>query len=185
MQSILRRPRWSPYLVGAGIGVLSWITFAVMGQALGTSTSFPRVAGALESLVAGDHVAANSYYQKLLGTEEAPKPLFDWQLMLVVALFFGALIAARLGGEKFRETVPALWKWRFGESKRLRYGMAFAGGVLLLFGARLADGCTSGHAISGGLQLAVSSWVFTATMFATGIVTALALFGKEGRHHVR
>lgn len=185
MQSLLRRPRWSPYLVGAGIGVLSWITFAVMGQALGTSTSFPRVAGATESLVAPDHVAANPYYTKLLGTAAAAKPLFDWQLALVIALFFGALIAARLGGEKFRESVPALWQWRFGDSKLRRYGMAFLGGALLLFGARLADGCTSGHSISGGMQLAVSSWVFTAALFTTGILTAFLMFGREGKHHVR
>jgi hypothetical protein len=185
MASLLARPRWSPYLVGAGIGVLSWITFAVMGQALGTSTSFPRLAGAGEALVAPDHVAANAYYEKLLGTAAQPKPLFDWQLMLVVALFFGALLAARLGGERFREHVPALWTWRFGESRLRRYAMAFLGGVLLLLGARLADGCTSGHSISGGMQLAVSSWVFTASLFATGILTAFALFGKEGRHHVR
>jgi hypothetical protein len=185
MQSLLRRPRWSPYLVGAGIGVLSWITFAVMGQALGTSTSFPRVAGAAGSLVAPDHVGANPYYEKLLGTAAQPKPLFDWQIALVVALFFGAWIAARLGGERFREHVPALWQWRYGPSRLRRWSMAFVGGVLLLFGARLADGCTSGHSISGGMQLAVSSWVFTASLFATGILTAFALFGREGRHHVR
>jgi uncharacterized membrane protein YedE/YeeE len=184
MTHLLRRARWSPYLVGAGIGVLSWITFAWMSQALGTSTSFVRVAGAVQSTWAPEHVAANPYYTKLLGTAAAPKPLFDWQLVLVIALFAGALVAARLGGEKFRETVPALWRWRFGDSKLLRFGAAFAGGALLLFGARLADGCTSGHSISGGLQLAVSSWVFTGAMFVTGIVTAFALFGREGRNHV-
>jgi uncharacterized membrane protein YedE/YeeE len=81
--------------------------------------------------------------------------------------------------------VPALWQWRFGPSRIRRYGMAFLGGVLLLFGARLADGCTSGHSISGGMQFAVSSWVFTAALFATGILAAFALFGREGKEHVR
>jgi uncharacterized membrane protein YedE/YeeE len=54
----------------------------------------------------------------------------------------------------------------------------------MLFGARLADGCTSGHGISGSLQLAVSSWVFTAVFFATATVTALALYGREESSHV-
>ena len=56
--------------------------------------------------------------------------------------------------------------------------------VILIFGARMADGCTSGHAISGGLQLALSSWTFILAMFASGIATALLLYGKEGRRHV-
>ena len=54
----------------------------------------------------------------------------------------------------------------------------------MLFGARMAGGCTSGHGISGGLQLAVSSWAFFIAMFASGLVTAFVLFGKEGRNHV-
>lgn len=65
-----------------------------------------------------------------------------------------------------------------------RYAAAFFGGVILIYGARMAGGCTSGHGISGGLQLAVSSWIFFIAMFASGVVTAFALFGKEGRKHV-
>ena len=53
---------------------------------------------------------------------------------------------------------------------------AFVGGIIILYGARLAGGCTSGHGISGTLQLAVSSWVFFISMFATGIVTAALMF---------
>jgi uncharacterized membrane protein YedE/YeeE len=54
-------------------------------------------------------------------------------------------------------------------------GPSFLGGVLLLYGARMAGGCTSGHGISGGLQLAVSSYLFMAAMFAAGIATAIPL----------
>jgi len=53
-----------------------------------------------------------------------------------------------------------------------------------MFGARLAQGCTSGHGISGSLQLAVSSWVFVGAFFAVGLATALLLFGREGASHV-
>ena len=45
--SVFRSPRWSPYAVGILIGVLSWITFAFMGKALGTSTSMVTIAGTI------------------------------------------------------------------------------------------------------------------------------------------
>ncbi len=178
--NILRSPRWSPYVVGAGIGVLSWITFAFMGKALGTSTTMVRWVALLESVFAPEHVTGNAYFAKYV----VDKPAIDWQGMLVVGLFFGALASALLSKSWKVERVPELWKWRFGPSKPLRYGAAFVGGALALFGARMAGGCTSGHGISGGLQLSVSGWIFFAAFFSTGIVTALLLFGKEGRNHV-
>jgi len=180
MNNPLKKPRWSPYLVGSGIGVLSWITFAMMGEALGTSTTMVRAAGALEGAVDTGHVLSNPYFAHYLDG----KPVFEWQFALVIGLFLGALVSAMLSGERFKETVPDLWAWRFGKSRAVRYTAAFVGGAVLLFGARLAGGCTSGHGISGGMQLAVSSWVFTATMFVSGIVTAFALFGMKGRSHV-
>lgn len=181
MKDLLRKPRWSPYLVGAAIGVLSWITFAAMGKALGTSTTAVRAAGAIERAAgAGD----DAYYTKYLGTADDPKPVFEWQFALVVMMVVGAWLAARLARSKFREQVPDLWAWRFGRSRALRWAGAFLGGAILLFGARLAGGCTSGHGLSGGLQLAVSSWVFIFAMFATGVGTAFALYGRKGRDHV-
>lgn len=184
MANPLTMPRWSPYVVGAGIGILSWITFAWMGEALGTSTTMVRAAAAIEGIVGQDHVYNNAYFAKYLGTLEAPKAIFEWQFALVVMMIVGAFLAARLARSKFREHVPALWEWRFGKSKTRRYLAAFAGGVVVLFGARLAGGCTSGHGISGGLQLAVSSWTFFIAMFIAGVATAFVLYGAEGRKHV-
>jgi len=172
----------SPYLAGAGIGVLSWITFAVMGKALGTSTTFVRAAGAAENALAPEHVARNDYLTRLLGTAAQPKPLIDWQFALVAAMLAGAFLAARWSGDRIREVVPPLWQARFGPSRTVRFAGAFFGGVLVLFGARMADGCTSGHSISGGLQLALSSWVFTLTMFGAGLLTASAIFRRGVRH---
>lgn len=183
-KTILQLPRWSPYAVGAAIGVLSWVTFAWLGKPLGTSTSVVAAAGAIERTFAPEHVAENPYFQRLLGTAEKPKPLVDWQFALVLAMAVGAFVAARLSGSRFRENVPELWRWRFGPSVTKRWLAAFAGGAVLLYGARLADGCTSGHGISGGLQLAVSSWTFLIAMFASGVVTAFLLYGKEGKDHV-
>jgi len=184
MWSWLKRPRWSPYLVGALIGVLSWITFAAMGKALGTSTTMVRVAGAIESAAAAEHVEKNAYFTKYLGTAGAPKPVVEWQFALVVFMIVGAFLAAKLGGTLRWESVPPLWAQRFGNSRLKRFLAAFLGGVILLFGARLAGGCTSGHGISGSLQLALSSWTFLVFMFGAGIATAMALYGRELRRHV-
>lgn len=163
--NILQRPRWSPYVVGAGIGLLSGATFAFMGKALGTSTTFVNATGAALATVAPEHVQANAYLAKQL----VGKPAFDWQFALVVALFLGAFLSARLSRTPRPADVPPTFAARFGPSRAKRNAFAFFGGALLLFGARLADGCTSGHGISGGLQLAVSSWTFVAAVFAVGI----------------
>jgi len=177
---LLQQERWSPYLAGAGIGVLSWITFGLMGKALGASTTMVRWVGLLESLVSAEHVRANAYFTKYI----IDKPAIDWQMMLVIGLPLGALISAVLAKSYRSESVPDLWKWRFGPNPALRYAAAFLGGAIMLFGSRLAGGCTSGHGISGGLQFSVSSWLFFASFFTAGILSAFVLFGKEGRNHV-
>jgi len=180
MLNPLKMPRWSPYAVGAGIGVLSWITFAFMDKALGTSTSFVSAAGVVAGTVAPEHVKANAYLAKHV----VASPPFDWQSALDLALIVGALLASWLAlkpGEKGRvEHVPSEWAARFGPSRAVRYAGAFVGGAILLFGARLAGGCTSGHGISGGLQLAISSWTFVVAVFAAGIATAFIVF-RSGR----
>ncbi len=183
MTGPLRQPRWSPYLVGAGIGVLSWCTFYFMGKALGTSTSFVGAAGAGLCSIAPDHVAQNAYILKEYGQKDGGfKPIFDWQMALDFALIAGAFLAAWLGRTFRAERVPSLWAERFGPSVAKRYAAAFLGGVILIFGARMAGGCTSGHGISGGLQLAVSSWTFFMSMFASGVLTAALLFGFGRKH---
>jgi hypothetical protein len=180
----LRRKRWSPFVVGTLIGVLSWITFLTMDKALGTSSSMVHMAGAIEYPVSPGTVAgpeANSYFQKEI-TEKTP--LIDWQVMLVLGVLIGAFVSSRLSGDRKAERVPALWQWRFGPSEAKSYAWAFGGGAVMLFGARMAGGCTSGHGISGSLQLALSSWVFFFSMFASGVLTAFAIFGPGGRRHV-
>lgn len=182
----LTQPRWSPYVAGAGIGVLSWATALFSGKYLGTSSAFVHLTGLLEAAVARAHVVgpeAAAYYAKEISKNT---PMLDWQVMLVVGVLIGAFASNRLASTpQPTECVPGLWAWRFGPSKAVRYTAAFAAGALMLFGARLAGGCTSGHAISGGLQLALSSWVFMAAMFTSGIATAFLLFGPGGRAHVR
>ncbi len=175
MKNILKQKAWSPYVVGAGIGVLSWITFYFMGRELGISSTFVRLPGFLESFLVPRHIINTEYFSRsLVGV-----PIFNWQFALVISIFVGAFVSSRLSGDVTKETIPILWKKRFGKSKRLRSICAFIGGVIILFGARLAGGCTTGHGISGTLKLVLASWVAVISMFAGGIVTAIILYKKK------
>jgi uncharacterized membrane protein YedE/YeeE len=163
-------PAWSPYLVGALIGVLSMFTFYFSSKPLGASTAYARVAGMLGTLVAPKHTRSLKYYQE-------NKPVVDWEVMLVLGIVLGAFIAAWQGGELTGEWLPQMWEARFGEDTvGLRWLAALAGGILMAFGARLAGGCTSGHGISGTMQLSVGSWIAVVCFFASGIATAMLMF---------
>jgi hypothetical protein len=69
-----------------------------------------------------------------------------------------------------------MWLERFGQSLWLRLGVAFVGGGVMAFGARMAGGCTSGHGISGALQLSVGSWIALMGFFVGGVITAMLMF---------
>jgi len=167
--------RWNPYLVGAGIGVLSWIVFAVVNTPLGISTPISSAASLCALPVLGSEgVAQNAYWAKF--------PLqWDYHTLFLIGTFLGALVSV-LAGRSFRvQAVPATWQARFGSGASGRLVVAFIGGVIIMYGARMAGGCTSGHGISGSLQLALSSWIFFLTLFAFGSVTALLLFRQGGK----
>jgi uncharacterized membrane protein YedE/YeeE len=163
--------RWSPYAVGIGIGILSWLSFLISRKPIACSTSFGKASGMIEKLVFGGKVARKPYYQKIGLT-------VDWQMMLVAGIVIGALISALLSGDLHGQWVPSLWAAAFGDNPYLRIIVALAGGVCIGFGARWAGGCTSGHGISGTLQLAVSSWISAICFFIGGILAAYLLFGS-------
>lgn len=161
---------WSPYLVGAGIGVLSWIAFVVANNPIGITTALSQVSGGVAAPVLGaEAVAKNAYWAK-------NALALDYGTLFLVGTLLGGMLSALLAGNWKLESVPSVWAERFGPSVTKRYLVAFAGGVIAMYGARLANGCTSGNGISGGLQLALSGWVFLAVMFPTGILTAFLLF---------
>jgi uncharacterized protein len=166
----LTEVRWSPYVVGAGIGILSWLTMLISKKALGCSTTFARTAGMLEKLFRGKTAAVKAYYQKV-------QPKVDWQFMLVIGIIIGSFISASLSNDFNWEWVPGIWAATFGTNVLLRLGAAVLGGILIGFGARWADGCTSGHGISGAMQLSVGSWISAICFFVGGIAMAYFLFG--------
>ncbi|QDS99490.1 YeeE/YedE thiosulfate transporter family protein [Adhaeretor mobilis] len=163
-------PAWSPYLVGALIGVLSMFTFYFSNKPLGASTAYARLAGMLGKLVAPSHTKSLKYFH-----DNPPK--IGWEVMLVGGVVIGALIAAWSGGEITGRLLPAMWQERFGaHSNLLRAIVAFVGGGFMAFGARMAGGCTSGHGISGTLQLAVGSWIAVICIFIGGTIVAMLMF---------
>jgi uncharacterized membrane protein YedE/YeeE len=104
----------------------------------------------------------------------------DWQWMLMIGIIAGSLFSALLSGDFNLQWVPSLWESTFGNTPFLRVIIAFAGGILLGFGARWAGGCTSGHGISGTLQLAVSGWISAISFFAGGILMAHVIYRLIG-----
>jgi uncharacterized protein len=160
---------WSPYIVGAAIGVLSWFTWLISSEPIGCSTSFSRIAGMIEKLFRGKKVENKLYYQEV-------KPEIDWQMMLVIGVVIGAFVSSLLSGDFVLQWIPPVWSLSFGNNIVLRLAVGFAGGILLGFGARWADGCTSGHGISGTMQLAVSSWISAICFFIGGILMAQLIF---------
>jgi uncharacterized membrane protein YedE/YeeE len=96
--------------------------------------------------------------------------------MLVLGVFIGAFLSAKLSGQFQGDWVPTKWAATFGNTPLTRWIVALIGGIVMGIGARWAGGCTSGHGISGTLQLAVSSWLAVICFFISGIATAMLIF---------
>ena len=162
-------PSWSPYFVGAGIGILSWLTFYVSDKPIGASSFYATVAGFIGKAIAPRHAESLEYFK-------TNPPKLNWEVVFVPAAIGGASIAALTGSGFVNDWVPAMWSARFGDSSLLRAAFAFGGGVSMAFGARTAGGCTSGHGISGTLQLNVASWIAVICFFIGGAVVANLMF---------
>ena len=160
----------TPYLVGIGLGVLSWVAFGFARDPIGVTTAYSRIAGEVAiPLLGAETIATNSYWKSMPFA-------FDYGVLFLIGLMIGAFVSAITSGTFKIETVPEVWRQEMGASVSKRFLAAFLGGAFAMYGARLAGGCTRGHGISGGLQLAVSSWLFLAVLFAVGILVAKLTF---------
>jgi uncharacterized protein len=156
---------WSPYAAGIVLGLTLLASFIIAGRGLGASGAFSLAAGVGLNAVTPEYAGSLKYLSRYL---DHPSPLLDWNLFLVAGLFLGALAGA-LGTGNFK----VMFDKGTGMSIRLRLLTAFSGGVLIGFASRLARGCTSGAALTGGSQLALSGWVFVIALFAGGFLFAL------------
>jgi len=170
MNEARAKPYLDPYLAGALLGLVLFAAFFTTGNGLGASGGIARVLLSVEDQVAPGHVDRTTYLLNLAGADR--NPLDNWVVLLTLGTLLGGftsgLVHRRLKLETLRG--PRV-------SVRLRWLAAFAGGGLMGFGARLARGCTSGQALSGGAVLSVGSWAFMFAVFAGGY--ALAWFVRR------
>ena len=161
-------PAWSPYIVGAGIGVLSWLTFYFSDRPIGASSFYATVAGLLGKVVAPRHTEQLDYFKN-------NPPVMNREFAFILAAVAGATVTDLTAANLPTNGCPHV----ASASRRhlgVKSGICIVGGGLMAFGARLAGGCTSGHGISGTLQLTVASWIAVVCFFIGGAVVANLLF---------
>lgn len=169
----LLQPTWSPYVAGAGIGIVVCLALFLSDRPLGCSSGYAKMSGLITRAISPGSIDRSAFYRIIV-------PAADWQFMVIPGIVIGAFLGAVSSGSFRLFLVPPLFGATFGTNPVLRIAVAMLGGFFLALGARWAGGCTSGHGISGTLQLSVSSMVAAACFFAGGIATAFLLFRVIG-----
>ncbi len=169
------KPKLSWWAGGIAIGLILTVATGLI-QPIGVSTQYVTLDGVWLHAVAPDLAAGSVYLEK----SAEGWTLATYEFFFVLGIPLGAFCAALATKRFSRRVVPVEWTARFGPSPVKRLLGAFFGGFILLFGARFGGGCTSGHMISGVSQLAVSSILFSAALFAGGIATARWLYRDGG-----
>ncbi|MGD8278921.1 MAG: YeeE/YedE thiosulfate transporter family protein [Gemmatimonadota bacterium] len=159
------QPWSSPYLAGVGVGLVLLLAYVIVGRGLGASGAFSKLVASGVTAAAPAHAAANPAVSGYIAA--GSNPFRDWLVIEIIGVTLGGLFSALAAG-RFSFTVER--GPRIGDQRRL--ALAFAGGLVMAFGAKLARGCTSGLALSGGALLSVGAWVFVVAAFAAGYAFA-------------
>ena len=177
---------------GVALGLV-FLAAVLLVKPIGVSTQFVIFDGILWDAVNPSVVVENSeaksgysspnaYLNKSGGSyaKNVANPV-NYSFIFAVAMIGGAFLSGMLRGGVARaeRAMPKIWRANFGDSPWKRYAAAFAAGFVVLYGARMAGGCTSGHMMSGMMQTAVSGYIFAAGAFLAGIPTAIYLYSKE------
>lgn len=170
----IRKEEWSPYVAGALLGLVGIAAVWASNNLLGASGAFENLAGMLGKWIA-PAAFDNMYFNFIM------PPGITIGVVLVIGLFFGGMLGAAtsgtlMWGRKGSANSDVQWKRIFGPQTWKRWLIAFVGAIILEYAAGIAGGCTSGLAISGGMLLAPSAFIFIAGMFASGILTALVIY---------
>ena len=165
------QPYWNSYLAGFGLGLVLLSSFVIMGRGLGASGAFTTAVATAVHQIAPAHAESNSFYMEYLG-DSSRSPLKDWLVFEVLGVFVGGFLSGVLANrlKLVVEKGPHI-------SVRGRLFFAFMGGGLMGIGAKIALGCTSGQALTGGALLNVGSWAFMWCVF--GGAYALAYFFRK------
>ncbi len=173
----IHRDTWSPYIAGVLLGIVGILAVWLSHSTLGASGAFENVAGILgKAVVPG--LFNNTYFNYVMPSE------ITWGMVLMVGIFFGGMLGAAtsgtlLWGKKGAANSDEQWKSIFGPQTWKRWLLAFVGAIILEYAAGIAGGCTSGLAISGGMLLAPSAFLFIAGMFTSGILTAILIYRRR------
>lgn len=159
----------NPYVAGALSGLLLMVSVAVNGNYFGSSTAIVQLVGMLGKAISPEWTARIEYFTVV-------DPILSWQIFFVGGILMGSLGAALIFGDFKWQTIPELWKKTRGTNKVGRMTMAFIGGIIALFGARLAGGCPSGQ-LSAMALLSVSGLLAMGMFFIVGIVVARLVYG--------
>jgi len=178
---------------GIALGLVFFVAVFLV-KPIGVSTQFVIFDGILwdlfdSELITIDETAkhgyksTNPYLNKSGGqySRNINNPI-NYSFIFILSMVLGAFLSSKTYGpvdNKMNKAVPEAWQKRFGDSHCKRYFFVFLGGILVLFGSRLAGGCTSGHMMSGMMQTAVSGYLFAASAFLIAIPCAILLYSRD------
>ncbi len=161
---------WSPYVVGSLIGLLVCASLFFSKEPIGASSAYATLAGMIGKLITPDHTMKLDYFKK-------NSPKFNWEIVFVLSIISGAFLSAFTSNDFSIKWFPEMWTRSFGPENNIYYiALAFLGGIFMSFGARMAGGCTSGHGISGTIQLSVASWVSLICFFIGGVLAIKLIY---------
>jgi len=155
-------PLMNPYLAGVLLGLTLLASYLVLGAGLGASGGIARIGAYLEGLTVSSHTMNSAYFGKW-----GSNPLYYYLVFMFAGILIGGFVSALAGGR----VKLGLIKGK-KTSKTLRIILAVIGGILSGFASRLASGCTSGQALSGGAMLLSGSLVFMLCIFIGGYAAA-------------
>jgi uncharacterized membrane protein YedE/YeeE len=164
------QPYANPYLGGVLLGLVLFASFFITGNGLGASGGLSRYAAFIEDLIAPGHIDQVPYLINMAGGQR--NPLDSWIVMVTTGVLIGGFVSGIIHGRTKFETHKGP-----NITKGARWLFAFCGGILFSYGARMARGCTSGQALSGGATLAAGSWLVMFSIF--GGAYALAYFVRR------
>ena len=162
------QPYWNPYIVGIGIGIVIILSFLVTGRGLGAIGAFSTFVASIVNGIAPEHAMNNSFYAGYISGVE--NPLKDWLVFEIVGVCIGGLISGLHSGRFKFEVIKGP-----NISKRNRIILAFSGGMLMAYAAKMARGCTSGLALSGGSTMSIGAWLFMISVFVGGYSIAFII----------
>jgi hypothetical protein len=193
MKKFLFLKQWNWKVSGVALA-MAFLLAVLLVKPIGVSTQFVILDGIVWDAISDDVVvkdettktgysSPNPYLNKSGGkyAKNVANPM-NYSFIFVLAMVIGGFVASKMQEEKTNKEdfiSPPVWRSKFGDTAFKRYVVAFIGGFLVLFGARLAGGCTSGHMMSGMMQTSLSGYLFAVGAFVAAIPTAIIMYKED------